>query len=433
MSEKKISVIVPVHNTKDFIQECIDSILAQTYKNIEIICIDSSLDETTSIIQEYVNKDKRVILIEDENNSYGYKINMGIRSAGGEFIAIVDSDDYIDKNMLERLYQIMEEHKVDFVKSDYTSFYVKDGVNVNSQYEYNAADISYYGKVFSSYDRPEILYQNAVSIWTGLYNKDFLIKNEIFLNESKGASFQDAGFSVLSHIFADKIYYLMESYYYYRIDNANSSVKSQKKYKTIADESRWIDEQLKQRKLTNPSILLAVKIKKIISYSWNYRRLNNEEGNKFLDYIHDELLEEYIDSSLREKIPEYIKERFDELFLKEKPDQLDRRAVLRIDSVLKNNHVVLIGAGRLGKKILTYDIQKKINGVVMIYDNFVSQVMVEGRCFEVKKVDDIVVNPEHLYLIANKCNVLELEEQLNKLNITNRMVCSYFPVEKVFY
>ena len=94
-----ISVIVPVHNTKKYLQECLDSILNQTYNDIEIICVDSSTDESVSILDEYSKINSRIHHVYNCNSSYGYKINLGIAVANGEYISIVDSDDYIESNM----------------------------------------------------------------------------------------------------------------------------------------------------------------------------------------------------------------------------------------------------------------------------------------------------------------------------------------------
>ena len=121
-----ISVIVPVHNTLLYIEECLISILDQTYRELEVLCIDSSTDETTAILNKIAETDSRIRVISDSNSSYGYKVNIGVKEAKGDYIAIVDSDDYIELNMFERLLEVMIEHDADFVKSDHSSFYVEN-------------------------------------------------------------------------------------------------------------------------------------------------------------------------------------------------------------------------------------------------------------------------------------------------------------------
>ncbi len=296
MSKKiiNISVIVPVHNTEKYVKECIESILKQTFNQIEIICIDSSTDGTPAILKDIALRDNRVIYVGDHNSSYGYKVNVGIKTARGKYIAIADPDDYMEIDMLERLYFAALENQVDFVKSDHMRFGVENGKNVLQQYVKDAYRPYFYGRVFSAKERPEILCLSNPAIWSGLYKKEFLIKNQIFMHESEGASFQDAGFSVLTHVLAESIYYLNQSYYRYRVDNENSSVKSQYKYKAVVEECNWIDEQLKQRKVNDLAILNAVKIRKINTYYWNFERLNAEWRKRFCDEIHKELVENFV-------------------------------------------------------------------------------------------------------------------------------------------
>lgn len=296
MNEVNISVIVPVHNTKPFIEECIESILRQTYSDIEIICVDSSSDETTFILQKMALQDKRIIHVEDDNSSYGYKVNIGIKLAKGKYIAVVDSDDYMEADMLEKLYTIASEQQVDMIKSDNTCFCVEDGKNVLRQYVVNAYRPFFYGKVFSLDEYPEILCLSNPAIWAGLYRREFLMENQIFLNESEGASYQDSGFAILTHMLAKRIYYVGESYYRYRIDNANSSVKSQSKYWTVVEEASWIDEQVIKRQIINPDILDAIKIRKINMYYWNYERLDEYYRKRFCDEVHEQLVKEFVEN-----------------------------------------------------------------------------------------------------------------------------------------
>lgn len=119
----KVSVIVPSLNVADYIEECMDSIIGQTLREIEIICIDAgSTDGTFEILQKYAEKDKRIRLIHSEKKSYGYQINLGIQMAKGEYLGIVETDDYIDTMMYQELYQTALEYDLDFVKAGFDVF-----------------------------------------------------------------------------------------------------------------------------------------------------------------------------------------------------------------------------------------------------------------------------------------------------------------------
>ena len=99
----KVSVIIPVYNVEDYLKECLDSVLSQTLKDIEVICVDDcSTDDSLKILQEYANNDDRIKIIKNEKNSgQGFSRNEGIKKATGEYIGFVDSDDFIDLNLFE--------------------------------------------------------------------------------------------------------------------------------------------------------------------------------------------------------------------------------------------------------------------------------------------------------------------------------------------
>ena len=204
--KQKISVIIPIHNTAEYVGDCLKSVLQQSYKEIEVLCIDSSTDKrTTAIVNKIAITDKRVKHIYDSNSSYGYKINQGIRNAIGDYISIIDSDDMVEDNIYEELSKYIS--NVDFVKCDYSEFYIDRGKKCISRYQKSTYDYLYH-KVVNIYEYPELLYRNTVAVWSCLYKAEFIRKNNILMHESQGASFQDFGFAVLTHFASRKCYYI---------------------------------------------------------------------------------------------------------------------------------------------------------------------------------------------------------------------------------
>ena len=109
----KISILVPIYNVEKYLRECLDSILNQTLKDIEIICInDGSTDSSLEILNEYSSKDSRVKIINKANSGYGASMNKGLEAASGEYIGIVESDDFIKTTMFEDLYNIAEKKDI---------------------------------------------------------------------------------------------------------------------------------------------------------------------------------------------------------------------------------------------------------------------------------------------------------------------------------
>ncbi|EDO7906981.1 glycosyltransferase, partial [Campylobacter coli] len=119
----KVSVVVPSLNSIKYIHECIDSILNQTLKDIEIICVDAgSTDGTLEVLREYEKNDERLKVIVSDKKSYGYQMNLGIKEAKGEYLGIVESDDYIKENMYQSLYKIAKERKIEVLRADILEF-----------------------------------------------------------------------------------------------------------------------------------------------------------------------------------------------------------------------------------------------------------------------------------------------------------------------
>ena len=116
----KVSVIVPVYNVEKYLRQCLDSLVNQTLKDIEIICInDGTKDNSVEIINEYVKKCPNIILINQENQGLGMARNNAMKHAKGDYIAFVDSDDWVDTDMYEVLYNKAIETDADIVECDY--------------------------------------------------------------------------------------------------------------------------------------------------------------------------------------------------------------------------------------------------------------------------------------------------------------------------
>lgn len=114
MEDKLISIIIPVYNVQNYLRECIDSVIAQTYKNLEIILVDDgSPDKSGEICDEYSKKDARIKVIHKENGGLSDARNVALDIAKGEYIGFIDSDDYVEKDMFETLHTLAVEHNAE--------------------------------------------------------------------------------------------------------------------------------------------------------------------------------------------------------------------------------------------------------------------------------------------------------------------------------
>ena len=117
----KVSVIIPVYNTERYLRRCLDSVCNQTLSDIEIICInDCSTDNSLDILKEYADKDKRIKIINfKENKGAAVARNTGIDIVNGEYIGFIDSDDFVDSDFYEKLYNTASENNSDIAKGEY--------------------------------------------------------------------------------------------------------------------------------------------------------------------------------------------------------------------------------------------------------------------------------------------------------------------------
>ena len=119
----KVSVILPIYNVSQYLRQALDSVVNQTLRELEIICVDDgSTDDSLEIVREYAQKDSRIVVITGPNGGYGKAMNKGLDRATGEYIGILEPDDYVDLHMFEDLYRIAAENRLDLVKADFYRF-----------------------------------------------------------------------------------------------------------------------------------------------------------------------------------------------------------------------------------------------------------------------------------------------------------------------
>lgn len=215
----KISIIMPSLNVKEYISECMESVINQSLKEIEIICVDAgSTDGTLEILESYANRDDRIKLIHSDKKSYGYQVNLGIGNSHGEYIGIVETDDYIDEKMYEILYDLTKPN-CDIAKADF--YYFHDIVPPKFIIDHYHDNLPI-NEEFTLYDYPEFLVGHP-SIWAAIYKKSFLEENDIMFMEVPGGGWVDNPFFHETAICANSIVYSNVPLYYYRELNPNSS------------------------------------------------------------------------------------------------------------------------------------------------------------------------------------------------------------------
>ncbi|MCL1847021.1 MAG: glycosyltransferase [Coriobacteriia bacterium] len=286
----KVSVLVPIYNVERFLVECLDSLVAQTFGDFEVICVnDGSTDGSRDIIVSYVEKDTRFRLIDKTNSGYGASMNRGLDAAVGTYIAILESDDFYAPETLERLVGTLEEYDAQVVKAN--CYYYWPGPPVKNVL-YGLVVRGQTGRLVNPQEERDIFYQTP-AVWGAIYRRDFLVDNDIRFNETPGASYQDTSFNFKVWVNATRAVFLREAFVHYRQDNVNSSVKSPGKVYCVCDEYAEMERYLASRPESAPDWLLAVKAKmKFSTYLWNYERLADEFQLEFMQRMSAELNDE---------------------------------------------------------------------------------------------------------------------------------------------
>lgn len=265
----KVSVIMSCYNTAPFLRQALDSVINQTLKEIEIICVnDGSTDNTLDIIKEYAAKDKRIVVIDGPNGGYGKAMNKGLDAATGEYIGILEPDDYLKLDMYETQYKVAKENNLDFVKADFYRF-------VNDDYNYNhlSKNPKDYNIVCKPIEKLET-FLFIMNTWSGIYRREFIEKFNIRHNETPGASFQDNGFFFQTFCFAERAMFLDKPFYMNRRDNPNSSVKSKGKVYCMNEEYRYIKELFLKNKMFN-KVKEVYEILKFRNYMFTLTRIDD--------------------------------------------------------------------------------------------------------------------------------------------------------------
>lgn len=307
----KVSVIVPVYNVQKYLRQCLDSIVNQTLKEIEIICVDDgSTDSSGKILDEYVNKDSRIRVIHKENSGYGNSMNIGFDAARGEYIGILESDDYAESTMYDSLYRIAHEADLDVVKSSFY-FYYSIPEEKNEKHEIvskilakkTICPISYFPEKMEMVE----FYNIKPTIWSALYKNTFIKENGIRFLETPGASYQDAGFNFKVMALAEKVQLLQEAYVHYRQDSENSSINSKGKVFCVCDEYAEMHRFLNEHPVLKGKLEFVLQRIKYDSYMWNYERLGQRYKYIFLERAAAEFKDGLEDGSINKEYFEWYK------------------------------------------------------------------------------------------------------------------------------
>lgn len=218
----KITIIVPVYNAAKYIKQCLDSIINQTFTDFECVCInDGSTDDSLKILKEYESKDKRFILISQENKGASFARNIALRQTKAEYITFIDADDWVESNYLETLFRTAVNDAADVVRASYQMYYNQDNI-------YEHARIRKIHKIYNMNSSIEKIIKGYAGtfVCSKLIRTKLIQDNQIYFYEGKTS--EDNTFMALVFLYADKIVFIKDEIYYYRKQISSVTSNSEK-------------------------------------------------------------------------------------------------------------------------------------------------------------------------------------------------------------
>lgn len=283
----KVSVIVPAYNVSKYVAKCLDSLVNQTLKDIEIIVInDCSKDNTKEILTKYQKKYNNIKVIHNKTNKgIGYNRNIGIKKATGKYISFIDSDDYVDITMYEKMYKKAEKEKLDLVICKFHKMLEKNDGSLEEIVpdfkieKFNNTTLK---------DSPNLLLDINLAPWNKLYKKD-LVRDNWFPEKLK---YEDAIFVVKAMARAKKIGMVDEKLNYYLVHSKSETTVMDKRVFDIIEINRLILEELKKHDYYDEIIeyVEAKEIRSLHNYNIQQKKQNDKKiANDFINQAFDYL------------------------------------------------------------------------------------------------------------------------------------------------
>lgn len=279
----KISVIICIYNAEKYLRQCLDSIVNQTLKDIEIICVnDGSTDSSKDILEEYANKDKRVVIVNQSNLYAGAARNTGIKLAKGEYIHFMDSDDWIKNNTYEYLYKQLSKKAVDVIIFQYDKVSLISGKIIPCR-----QTLLRDNQISNVNENPNFFLHCSAVPWNKIYRKDFILQNNLKFDTNLICA-NDRSYFINCILAANKIMVSKKSFVYYRMNNKESLVGKTrlKNYEChfISYESvKNICDRLKPS-INIRKIIIDITMKDFFYY---YHESSGEDRKQIYEKLHD--------------------------------------------------------------------------------------------------------------------------------------------------
>ncbi len=439
----KVSIIMPSLNVASYIEKCVESVINQTMSDIEILCVDAgSTDGTWEILKKYAEKDQRIRLLTSAKRSYGYQMNLGLREAVGEYIGIVETDDFILPEMYEVLYTCAKEQDAEFVKSDFDIFTtLSSGEQLFLRYSLKKYSCAKYNTIFTWEDYAYGEKTIDVFIWNGIYKRTFLQENDILFQETPGAAFQDCGFRYQVAMHVKRGFFLERSFYRYRRDNEDSSTYNSKcmlfNLAECKNLMRYVDQKgvqdQKQLEFFAKEIAIIASRPYVELLAWGQPDSRTSEAlSEFREILKSfmecgNLNSLSVPKDLWTEIRMFVENpKFYEYYVNLKAEVMEKTTALFLKNIAMREQVILFGSGYVGSCAYALIRSNGIENVKAFCDNDQKKwnTLYMG-CKVISLGEAIKKFPNAYFLITNIAHKAEIEEQLCKNKISRQQIGMY--------
>lgn len=398
----KISIIIPVYNTMKYLEKCINSVLRQNFKGIEVICVnDCSNDDSLRVLERYKEIDDRIIVINNEKNvGLSESRNRGIRIASGEFVMFLDSDDYIADNSLTELYYKVKNKDLDVLFFGYQEHLLENNIVIHRH------RIEYYPQIFLGMDffcdsqKKNIQY---VTTWSAIYKLRFLKENN--LQFIKGLLHEDNLFYFEVLMKAKKVSSINKCYYEYirrensitlSSDNIQEKIWSISKiiYKINNYKAGMLDYY---KYCINDYLYVFIK-----EISNNYRKIKYFDMDKYPLCPEIDIIMKFVGITF-----------YNGFFTYKLPQEV-------VEDIKKYKKIIIYGAGKVGQGLCELLREYNIYTDLFVQTNcIISKEKAKTQGIDTKAIDDVKNKDNAVVLVANKKDSQEMYNNAVKLGFEN--------------
>ena len=375
MTDRKVSIIIPIYNEEDYLEECLDSVLAQTLEEIEVICVDDgSTDRSVKILEEYARRDARMVILRQENCYAGAARNLGMQAASGRYLSFLDADDFFSPFLIERMYETAEKEHADIVICN-AEYYDSSTGQISRKEAWEAMPRG--NSCFSGSDVSDQLFQITNGwAWDKLFSADFIRRKDLQYSGTRTAN--DGYFVYMAMAQAARIVKIEDYLVTQRINNSSSLCNTRNGswhcgFQMLYDIRKGLADSRLYDKLENTYLNFALDyviwsfeamgsfaVKKEI-----YQCIQNECGGKIpMNHLSEEncgQIEKYekYRYMMTHSFEEYLTVLFEEKGkiikqLQQERKRLHQRIQQKVwpfpySSIEKDSLIVLYGAGRVGQ------------------------------------------------------------------------------------